>query len=210
MVTLHHPRSALLVNAPWSAPPMQSTASGNSLERCQYTKPGQENLHQPFPGFSTDSPFGAQLVFDDAPIREIPERQLRLMVRVDTVSATKEAVNFYADAAYELVAKPVGIHHRGDRWAAARRRTGSRQGVGRGPPGRLTDTHVPEGRPFGILRSRTRIRCVPHTAAPEAGLTRLARAEQGPEGAIRPCPPTQSPARLEWTLMRRPPMSTTP
>ncbi|MFJ2915564.1 hypothetical protein ACIO8F_40755 [Streptomyces sp. NPDC087228] len=72
----------------------------NWLQRCQnhieakYTKPGQENLHQPFPGFSTDSPFGAQLVFDDALVREIPERQLRRMV-----CATKDAVDFYADAA---------------------------------------------------------------------------------------------------------------
>jgi hypothetical protein len=48
------------------------------------------NLHQPFPGFSTDSPFGAQLVFDDALVREIPDRQLRRMVRADTVSATKD------------------------------------------------------------------------------------------------------------------------
>ncbi|MCT9137650.1 hypothetical protein [Streptomyces violarus] len=48
------------------------------------------------PGFSTDSPLGTQLVFDDALVREIPERQLRRMVRADTVSATKDAVVFYA------------------------------------------------------------------------------------------------------------------
>ncbi|MFJ3421487.1 hypothetical protein ACIPN8_34645 [Streptomyces sp. NPDC086082] len=78
------------------------------LQRCQNhiaakdTKPGQENLHQPFPGFSTDSPFGAELVFDDALVREIPERQLRRLARADTASATKDAVDLYADAARSL------------------------------------------------------------------------------------------------------------
>ncbi|MFF0108677.1 argonaute/piwi family protein [Streptomyces hirsutus] len=78
------------------------------LQRCQdpieakETKPGQENLHQPFPGFSGDSPFGAQLVFDDALVREIPERQLRRLARVDIASATADAVELYADAARSL------------------------------------------------------------------------------------------------------------
>ncbi|WP_155058457.1 argonaute/piwi family protein [Streptomyces blattellae] len=78
------------------------------LRRCQdhieakETKPGQENLHQPFPGFSSDSPFGAELVFDDALVREIPERQLRRLARADTVSATADAVEIYADAARSL------------------------------------------------------------------------------------------------------------
>ncbi|MET7899759.1 argonaute/piwi family protein [Streptomyces mirabilis] len=78
------------------------------LQRCQdpieakETKPGQENLHQPFPGFSADSPFGAQLVFDDALVREIPERQLRRLARADIASATADAVGLYADAARSL------------------------------------------------------------------------------------------------------------
>lgn len=78
------------------------------LQRCQdqieakETKPGQENLHQPFPGFSADSPFGAELVFDDALVREIPERQLRRLARADTASATTDAVEIYADAAGSL------------------------------------------------------------------------------------------------------------
>lgn len=75
------------------------------LQRCRDrieakdTKPGQENLHQPFPGFSPDSEFGSELVFDDALVREIPERQLRRLARADIASATAEAVQMYADAA---------------------------------------------------------------------------------------------------------------
>ncbi|WP_405731158.1 hypothetical protein OG607_32840 [Streptomyces sp. NBC_01537] len=78
------------------------------LQRCQDridakdTKPGQENLHQPFPGFRADSPFGAELVFDDALVREIPERQLRRLTRADIASATAEAVEIYSDAARSL------------------------------------------------------------------------------------------------------------
>ena len=78
------------------------------LQRCQNhieakdTKPGQENLHQPFPGFGADSPFGAELVFDDALVREIPERQLRRLARADIASATADAVDLYADAARSL------------------------------------------------------------------------------------------------------------
>ncbi|MGX1365818.1 hypothetical protein RKD19_001177 [Streptomyces canus] len=70
--------------------------------RHRTTKPGQENLHQPFPGFSTDSPFGAELVFDYALVREIPERQLRRLARADKASAPKGAVEMYADAARSL------------------------------------------------------------------------------------------------------------
>lgn len=78
------------------------------LRRCREqieakdAKPGQENLHQPFPGFSPDSEFGSELVFDDALVREIPERQLRRLARADTASATAEAVEIYADAARSL------------------------------------------------------------------------------------------------------------
>lgn len=78
------------------------------LQRCRNrieakdAKPGQENLHQPFPGFSPDSEFGSELVFDDALVREIPERQLRRLARADTASATSEAVQIYADAARSL------------------------------------------------------------------------------------------------------------
>lgn len=66
------------------------------------TKPGQENLHQPFPGFSPDSEFGDELIFDDALVREIPERQLRRLARADVVAATAEAVHIYSDAARSL------------------------------------------------------------------------------------------------------------
>jgi hypothetical protein len=78
------------------------------LQRCQNrieakdAKVGQENLHQPFPGFSIDSQFGAELVFDDALVREIPERQLRRLARADVAAATADAVEIYADAARSL------------------------------------------------------------------------------------------------------------
>lgn len=78
------------------------------LRRCREpieaknTKPGQENLHQPFPGFRIDSPFGAELVFDDALVREISERQLRRLARADVASATRDAVEIYSDAARSL------------------------------------------------------------------------------------------------------------
>jgi hypothetical protein len=89
------------------------------------TKPGQENLHQPFPGFSTDLQFGAELVFDDALVREIPERQLRRLARANIASATAEAVEIYADAGRSLAetgrcrvvvcARPDELHDREDR-----------------------------------------------------------------------------------------------
>lgn len=78
------------------------------LQRCRNrieakdTKSGQENLHQPFPGFNVDSQFGAELVFDDALVREIPERQLRRLARADIASATANAVEIYADTARSL------------------------------------------------------------------------------------------------------------
>jgi hypothetical protein len=101
------------------------------LQRCENrieakdAKPGQENLHQPFPGFSADSPFGAELVFDDALVRVISERQLRRLARVDVASATTEAVEIYADAARSLAetgrcrvmicARPEELNDRQDR-----------------------------------------------------------------------------------------------
>lgn len=78
------------------------------LEQCRTpieakeSKPGQENLHQPFPGFRTDTSFGAQLVFDDALIREIPDRQLRTLAKTDVKVAIAEGADLYADAARSL------------------------------------------------------------------------------------------------------------
>jgi hypothetical protein len=78
------------------------------LERCQErieakeAKPGQENLHQPFPGFSTDTGLGAQLIFDDALVREIPDRQLRQLAKADVKAAIAEGAGLYADAARSL------------------------------------------------------------------------------------------------------------
>jgi hypothetical protein len=78
------------------------------LEQCRSrieakeAKPGQENLHQPFPGFSTDTNFGAMLVFDDALVREIPERQLRRLANADIKAAISEGAGLYADAARSI------------------------------------------------------------------------------------------------------------
>src|ERR1019366_1159453 len=75
------------------------------LERCQTrieakeTRSGQENLHQPFPGFSTDTNFGAGLVFDDALVREIPDRQLRRLAAADVKAAIAEGAGLYANEA---------------------------------------------------------------------------------------------------------------
>jgi hypothetical protein len=95
------------------------------------TKSGQENLHQPFPGFNAGSPFGAELVFDDSLVREIPERQLRHLARADVASATSDAVGLYQNAARSLAetgrcrvvicARPEELTNRGDRPPAADR-----------------------------------------------------------------------------------------
>jgi hypothetical protein len=65
-------------------------------------RPGQENLHLPFPGFSAETTFGAELLFDDALVREIPERQLRKLATADVKAAVAEAAGLYADAARSL------------------------------------------------------------------------------------------------------------
>ena len=78
------------------------------LERCRSrieakeAKPGQENLFLPFPGFSAETNFGAELVFDDALVREIPERQLRRLATADVKAAIAEGAGLYADAAQSL------------------------------------------------------------------------------------------------------------
>lgn len=78
------------------------------LQRCRSpieameTKPGQENLHLPFPGFSTDTNLGADLVFDDSLVREIPERNLRKLAKTDVQAATVEATDLYLEAAQSL------------------------------------------------------------------------------------------------------------
>jgi hypothetical protein len=78
------------------------------LERCRSrieakeAKPGQENLHQPFPGFSTETNFGAGLVFDDTLVREIPDRQLRRLAAADVKAAIAEGAGLYANEARSL------------------------------------------------------------------------------------------------------------
>ncbi len=92
-VAVHGPADADSPSAPRDIPvglvgPSSAVDGMRSwLERCRTrieakeAKPGQENLHQPFPGFSTETNFGAGLVFDDALIREIPDRQLRALAK---------------------------------------------------------------------------------------------------------------------------------
>jgi len=78
------------------------------LERCRtpidakQTKPGQDNLFLPFPGFSTDTAFGAELVFDGSLIREIPDRQLRQLAKADVKTAVTEGADLYTEAARSL------------------------------------------------------------------------------------------------------------
>jgi hypothetical protein len=78
------------------------------LERCRSpidakeAKPGQENLFLPFPGFSAETSFGADLLFDDALVREIPERQLRKLAKANVKAAIGEAADLYVGAARSL------------------------------------------------------------------------------------------------------------
>lgn len=80
------------------------------LQRCQQpiaakeAKPGQDNLFLEFPGFSMDSAFGAELVFDDALVREIPDRQLRQLAKADVKAAVGEAAGLYLDGARSIAA----------------------------------------------------------------------------------------------------------
>jgi hypothetical protein len=89
-------------------PPSAADGLRGWLERCRIrieakvAKPGQENLHRPFPGFSTETNFGAELVFDDALVREIPERQLRRLASADVKAAIADGAALYADAARSL------------------------------------------------------------------------------------------------------------
>jgi hypothetical protein len=89
-------------------PPHAIEGLQNWLKRCRSpidakeAKPGQENLHLPFPGFSTETNFGAELVFDDALVREIPDRQLRQLAKADVKAAIAEGVGLYTDAARSL------------------------------------------------------------------------------------------------------------
>jgi hypothetical protein len=113
-IAVHGPADADAPSAPRSIPvglvgPPQAVEGLRSwLERCRSpidakeAKPGQENLHLPFPGFSMETNFGAELVFDDALVREIPERQLRKLAKADVKAAIAEAADLYTDAARSL------------------------------------------------------------------------------------------------------------
>ncbi len=89
-------------------PPQAVEGLRGWLQRCRSpieakeTKPGQENLHLPFPGFGAETSFGAGLVFDDALVREIPGRQLRKLAGADAKAAIAEAAAMYTDAARSL------------------------------------------------------------------------------------------------------------
>jgi hypothetical protein len=78
------------------------------LDRCRapidakLAKPGQENLFLPFPGFNIEGAYRSELVFDNGLIREIPDRELRLLARSDVKAAVAEGVELYLAAARSL------------------------------------------------------------------------------------------------------------
>jgi hypothetical protein len=78
------------------------------LERCRapinakQAKPGQENLFLEFPGFTNDTAYCSELVFDDGLVRELPDRELRRLAKSDTNAAVAEAVHLYMAAATSL------------------------------------------------------------------------------------------------------------
>jgi hypothetical protein len=78
------------------------------LDRCRtpipakLAKVGQENMFRAFPGFNTDTGFYGALVFDEALVREIPDRQRRALTKSDVNAAVAEAVDTYMAAARSL------------------------------------------------------------------------------------------------------------
>ena len=65
-------------------------------------KPGQEMLFPSFPGFNPDAGFGAELVFDDALTRVIPQHHLTSLSKKNPAIAVQETVDLYAAEAESL------------------------------------------------------------------------------------------------------------
>jgi len=69
------------------------------LERCRKRIDGKDShlryLHQPFPGFSPDSPFAATVVFDSRLERALSKRELAVMVGLNPLAALTAAVELY-------------------------------------------------------------------------------------------------------------------
>lgn len=65
-------------------------------------KPGQENLHAPFPGFVPEGPYASELVFDESLTRVLSDRELRLLGRANGSAAVADAVDLHAEAAASL------------------------------------------------------------------------------------------------------------
>ena len=113
-IAVYGPADADAPSAPRSipvglvGPPHAVEGLRDWLERCRFpidvkeAKPGQENLHLAFPGFSVETNFGAELVFDDALVREIPERELRKLAKADVKAAIAEAADLYTGTARSL------------------------------------------------------------------------------------------------------------
>jgi hypothetical protein len=59
-------------------------------------KPGQENLYINFPGFNSDTGFCAELVHDDALVRQIPDKDLRQLVGGADAGGVDRTANAYA------------------------------------------------------------------------------------------------------------------
>lgn len=77
------------------------TACRESID-ARSTKPGQENLHQRFPGFNQEQAFRSELIFDDSLMREIAEGDLRKLVHSDVHAATRYATDLYFAAVKSL------------------------------------------------------------------------------------------------------------
>jgi len=77
------------------------------LERCRseiagkVAKPGQENMFPAFPGFVEGHAFHSSLIFDDALVREIPDRVMRTLAGESPV-AVRQAASVYAESASSL------------------------------------------------------------------------------------------------------------
>lgn len=90
------------------APSSQVQAMQEWFERCRSAidarpaKPGQENMYLPFPGFALGSPFAAELVFDSALVREIPDRVIQRFNGAAAPGVARDAADLYAEHARSI------------------------------------------------------------------------------------------------------------
>ena len=90
------------------APASHMQAARDWFERCKTAidgrpaKSGQENMYPPFPGFSLDSSFAAELVFDSALAREIPDRVIQRFNGTASPGVARDAADLYAEHARSI------------------------------------------------------------------------------------------------------------